>query len=712
MADPFDYEVDPFEVEGVEPSDPVKRSSVSDIFSGADRMTPAMENTPEAFEMGIGSILGDIPIAKKAALTGVLMTTYDDDEFFNILQANASEPMARQWDEKGNAIYAVGGENQQRKFIVNRPGVSPQDLMQMGATGALFTPAGIAKGTGVKAALGVAGKSAATESVAQGAQAASGGDFNPVDVAIAGGSGLIFQSIAGALAKRVPALRSTDDLLQSQESRRVVRDELLKIGFDDVPDKMVDDILKQAADSISPQGVAPLAGEKEFGIALTKGGRLMDDSQIRWEDAARQGVYGERAKRVMLEFDDAVRQQVDDAVQARRVALGGEQASKKAGGEVVRDAVAEAEDAAYSAYTEYLGDIGDAYLDAPSMHKLFNAARKSVIGIEKDRSLPETAKILDLVNGMQKSMVTLQGTGAKLKGTHWKQIEMLRKRIGTGIRSAEKADRAQLIGMQRAFDDYVDTAVVNGLFSGDEAAISQLKQSREIFSRYAAKFRQNPTRYRGGKPLPDPVGKFVEKVVAQNPTGEEVMNALLGAKNLNRQGGARLAERILEILGPDSEGWQSIRQEAFGRLLKTNTLNGKEILSGQKSLTALNEAIRDNESLMRTLFSSEELGTMRRFFAQVQRTRPQVEKSMQNPSGSGIFNANMLRGLANMLGLATGDLTATIGSSGVEMASGLRSATKAASSVRPFQQVISAKPAISASGQALIHERQAVTGRL
>lgn len=188
--------------------------SASDMVTGADRETQAIEGLREvtgAPELGglsefswegfkeLGSNF--TPEAFKAA--GGLLTTSDPKEQMKIIQANYPDASFRP-DEKGNVIVGLpSGE-----YVLNAPGLSTSDLTNFIAQGLAFTPAG--RAATIPAAIG---KSAATQAAIEGAGAATGGEFNPEEVALAGGIGgagkLAEDAIGGAY--RLATGKMSDD---------------------------------------------------------------------------------------------------------------------------------------------------------------------------------------------------------------------------------------------------------------------------------------------------------------------------------------------------------------------------------------------------------------------------------------------------------------------------------------------------------------------
>lgn len=662
-----------------------------DFITGGSRETAATRNLPEiGSEMGYKQLMGEGDAAKVAALSSV---TFDPVEAIGIIEKSAVDPVSVQSDGKGNVIVNVGD----RRGILNKPGFSGIDLLQLVGNAAMFAiPAAKFKG-----ALAVGASEAGIQGLVETGQAMSGGEFDPAEVALAGVSGAAFQKLVNVLADKLPDLM-TKGFRPDDNARRIVREEAIKLGIgDELSDSVVDSMLSQVRGSIDPKNIPALAGEMEFGIPLTKGQRSMSDAQLSFEDSARVGTMGEKPQVVMRNFEEGEQiPAVNRALDAQRSALGGPGTSSRADvGATVRGELSAAEsamdDAVKAAYSPEL--IGDASLDLGGMNALMNATRKAVIGFEFDRTLPETKKTLALLSRTQKA---LNAPGVK-PSTHIRQIEAWRRRLNTAIGAAENnVDKRQLVLMKRGFDDYMDYAVINTLFDGDSNAMSALKNARSLSADYFSKFRARKDRTKSGRAIPDPAGDFMEKVVEANPTDEQIVNMILGVSNLNRVAGVAVVRRMKDALGDDAQALSAIREEAFRRLVKTNNVNNSQVVSGSKSVRAYRDVMEKNASLMRELFTREELGKIGRLFAQIKRTQPDLVRSRENPSGSGVKAVKDLSRWASSL--FDGGLLLNMGSNGVEVASGLRKTSKVIDAVRPFQNVRLPRSGIVGTGTATV----------
>ena len=476
--------------------------------------------------------------------------------------------------------------------------------------------------------------------------------------------------------------------------RAVVRDAAVKLGInaEDVTDNVIEGVLKQANEAVSPEQAFAIQGEREFRIPLLSGQRSLDDAQLSAEDAMRSGARGEGAQRVVRGFEKE--QQIPAINDAR------DRLSNKIGGAVdnqggiVKDAIKTAERQADDAVSEAYDQVGSAALTPDGLSSILRSTRQSIRGVEFDPTLPQTANMLEQVKSMESVVKTFKGKG--LKPVDLNRIEQMRRRWNTAINAADNpSDKRQVVKMKRAFDDALDDAVINSLFVGEAASIEALKNARGLFSEYAKKFRANPVKGRSGRVVDrDEAGQFIEKIIDANPTDEQVINAIFGASGLSKGSGRNMAVRFRDVLGANSEGWSAIRQAAFKRLIKTNTVNGQEVISGQQTLKAINDTMEKNGSLMKEIFSQEEIGEFRRFAAQVKRTQPDLVRSRENPSGTSQALAKTVADFTKRIGQAlafSGEPLFFVGSRGVQTAKGFRNTAQAKNAVKPFE-LIDARP--------------------
>lgn len=657
-----------------------------DFITGSSRKTQATESLPEiGSTMGYKELLGD---GDAALASAALTLTFDPIEAIKIIEQSAVDPVALQSDGKGNIIVSVGD----RRGILNKPGVSGKDILQLVGNAALYAMPAAKFTAPLKVGLAEAGIQTGVE----GLQKLSGGDFNPTEIVVAGVGGAAFQKLGLVLSDKMPNLfgrgfKMTDD------TREIVRKEMLNLNLPDTSDKAVDQVVSRIRASVTPRNVAATAGELEFDIPLTQGQRTGVDSALSFEDSARAGSLGEAPQRIMRGFEtESQLPAIDRAVSARVASMRGPGTSGRGEvGATLRSSIDAAEtsfnDAVQAAYSAE--SIGEASLTPEGFNGLLNATRKAVIGFEFDRTLPQTEKALQSLRQTQR-ILNSPGIQASIP---IRRIEQQRRRFQTLIDGSESnVDRRQLVLMKRAFDDYLDKAVIDGLFSGNENALSNMKEARGLMREYAQKFRANPGKTKTGRRIPDPAGDFMEKVIEANPTDEQVVNMIFGASKFSNNSGAAIVRRIGDVIGKDSVEFNSLREEAFRRVVKMNAVNNSEYVSGTQTLKQFKEVMEKNGTMMRELFTDEEIGVMGRLFAQIKRTQPDLVRSRENPSGSGVKAVK--DGMRLLSGMFDGGLTFNLTGGGIEMTKSISKTSKAAKSVRPFANVVKPRAALTGFG--------------
>ncbi len=162
-------------------------ANVVESITGSERTTPEIEGM-----MGwqrLPELNSISPEMLNVTFGGALAQT---DELAQIIQEQFPDIQSRR-DEKGNYIFRSA---QDGKEYAIKPGVSLGDIPRMAFGLWAFTPAGRAT-TMTRGALGAMG----TEAVIQGGEAATGGEFNPSQVAMAGGGEVLGRSLGAKVSR-------------------------------------------------------------------------------------------------------------------------------------------------------------------------------------------------------------------------------------------------------------------------------------------------------------------------------------------------------------------------------------------------------------------------------------------------------------------------------------------------------------------------------
>lgn len=185
---------------------------------GGDAPQVGPGRTAEETGGGVGSTL---TVGQRAAISAAAMTMTDPEEIAQMLKAVSNDVIGITYAPDG-AIIATNNETGARGLI-NRPGASGMDALQMLGLGALFTPAGRVASWGVKttipavasatmrkqlekaavrrASYQAAGTFGATQTVIEaGHEAVPGGEFDPEDIAFTAVAGKVGEHLAKPLA--------------------------------------------------------------------------------------------------------------------------------------------------------------------------------------------------------------------------------------------------------------------------------------------------------------------------------------------------------------------------------------------------------------------------------------------------------------------------------------------------------------------------------
>jgi hypothetical protein len=203
-------------------------SRIAESITGNERMTEEIKNLPNYRtsmpEFALFRDGGISPQAGAALKAAAATMATNPEETVKIFQAQFPNIKVRQ-DEKGN--YILKSDIDKKEYAM-KPGLEWSDVPRAMATvgTALATPAVAAEGIGAAILTG-----AAQQAVQEGIQKAAGGEFNPEEIATAGGLGGAFTAagkIGGTVIEAVrPLFKSSEDALAAiNKAKNVVPAEL------------------------------------------------------------------------------------------------------------------------------------------------------------------------------------------------------------------------------------------------------------------------------------------------------------------------------------------------------------------------------------------------------------------------------------------------------------------------------------------------------
>lgn len=173
--------------------------SAVEAVTGNKRKTETTESLPDWAGM---PELNSLSLASAKTGFGTLLSS--PKETAQIIKANYPAAQVRQ-DEKGNWVIKSSIDGQEYAI---KPGFQVSDIPRALGALAAFTPAG--RATTIP---GMAAASAGTQAVIEASQAATGGEFNPGDVAVAGVVGAAVPAVVSAVkALKQPAAQALERL--------------------------------------------------------------------------------------------------------------------------------------------------------------------------------------------------------------------------------------------------------------------------------------------------------------------------------------------------------------------------------------------------------------------------------------------------------------------------------------------------------------------
>lgn len=153
-----------------------------------------------------------------------------------------------------------------------------------------------------------------------------------------------------------------------------------------------------------------------------------------------------------------------------------------------------------------------------------SAFRSDFIYKGLDDALEDFDIVPDLTPGAHRVRELLRDEIGKNEPITARSIEVLRKRMRNHWDSAKKADKKAVGRVISAYDEWLDRAVTDGFFDGDQAAIDLVKEARKLRTEKRMKF--------GVDDKYDDPGKIIEDIVYRDADGQEIINYLFGKAQL------------------------------------------------------------------------------------------------------------------------------------------------------------------------------------
>ena len=550
---------------------------------------------------------------------------------FDIGQANSMEnirfggkmmaalTIPRSIQGKGDAIkkvapdakFELGPDGQVRvevgdnAFILNKPGMSGQDVADVGVE-ELFQAPLIMTGIGAGGKLlGTAGRvigAMAGAGTGSAARDIVGGDkIDPVMAAVSAGTAGVFEAIGPLLVRALRNATTQSKYIKNGQLTKQGRAYLQNAGIN--PDSVTDDFVKQfnrvvneAEDTVEAARIAE-AQSLPNPVPLSRGDvtRSVQDQAL--ESAAERGALGESASRQATGFratqQAALKQNVDTIASTVGTPGGVEMARDALIAQ--RDALKASVDAAYQSARQM-----GASINAEGATALRNALRDGLSSFSKAGAKQVFEKVDELKQ--------LVNTGkATPKTFSIKAFEGWRSQMSSLARSSDPVVRGAAGRALKVYDDFMDDIIEQGLMNGDEAALSTFKDARGLRKELAQKFET------------DKITKTLveDDTLAVDP--RQASNLLFTASGLGaKKQTASALKQMKSLLGVASPEWRALKQEAFLRLFESQIKGARMAdesvkFSGTKFASQFDTAMQKAGAAMKELFSEQDMALINQF---------------------------------------------------------------------------------------------------
>lgn len=425
---------------------------------------------------------------------------------------------------------------------------------------------------------------------------------NTVFGGAAGAAGQKLFNVAGkAITRYIGNRRFAPGIRESAVLRERLVNDLRAAGASE------DDIVAavQAADArvaemtANPEATTRAAQAKQLGVDLTPGQAEQSITKQGREFALARGTEGEGASLVAREGFERQQGQLADAADAIRGRFGGQVNERGQGAAIVADRIRDSSKAAKSVVNDAYdaARAADAFSNPASVRGLRDTSRAALIDEGFDiGAMPQVMNRLDELDKLQNFAAMAAQKGRTKAQIPLRELEQWRKRINANIsRNADQPQDVALMRMRESYDNWIADQLDRDLLSGAPEALDLWKNARSMRTRYGQLFESE---------------RAIKDIIRKDPTPEQMKNWLIGASSVGAKAEAgRVAEKVAQIVGRDSPAWRAMQEEVYVDLLSNQPASG---FSAQKFVTAFDRFVTKNPTLVKTLFSKEDLAAIKR----------------------------------------------------------------------------------------------------
>lgn len=591
-----------------------------------------------------------------AARYGAGLVTHDDQAYGDIVTKSLGNRLVRRFrDANDYELIDYKGEgadaDKTYRAYINKPGLDRFDVSRGLMSAIPFVAsaggAGLAtQGAGLAARATAQGAAAAGTSVAQDIAAKPMGSEQGIDSMRAlafGGLGAGGEVAAAAIKPLVDRWRASGMVkngVLTPEGEAAARAQ----GLD--PTKLRGYLAEEFQKTYAMTGDASQAAMRvskgEFDIPSTVGQRTGKKDLLDLEERMRRNLRGEPAQNAMLKFDQQQAQAIDNAALGGIRPTGQPNSAEMYGiaptlapqrplrmgkaemGELVGDSLKAAKDTAKAAERDAWQKPIDMMATKEALDTLPGIIDGRLGAMTVDGQLmPASGHMVDQLKRYISGDLEKISTGAFGTNPRMATVDEMRKRLGQMVGNASTdADRAAAKQIYHGFNDWIEEAAQKSLLAGDAQAAANLRKAIDVTREYRSLF--NPRDTNG---MTAPAARIIKDIMTSESTPERIVTRLFGGNPLKTQAppagtveALQSMKQIFAKYGPNvktnADPWNDVRLAYWTRLVQ----DGKgEMLTPQNLVNNIRGAFANQQSVLRTLYTSEEQAMMRRFAAEVQK---------------------------------------------------------------------------------------------
>ena len=338
-------------------------------------------------------------------------------------------------------------------------------------------------------------------------------------------------------------------------------------------------------------------------IDLTKGQVTQNADDLAFETQAKSGTYGDKAQQIVQGQADTQASQIVKAGEDTQAVLGGVTSP-------TMTSAGEGAERVVGSLTQQRKDLNTA------VDKAYDLARGSNIKVPKE-SVDDLYLNLNrninkdfggtLESTNQNFLTQMQKMSAfkNIKNFNVKYLEGWRQRVSKfAYNTNDKQQSAIAKAMIKQYDEWTDGVIQTAIKNGDDKTLTLWKDARSLRTKLSDEFE---------------VDKIINDLTSGSYSPEQTINKIFGGSKAGFSfNSIQALTKLKKMLTPAE--FKILKEEAFLRLLGNQTDN--TITSAQKFVTAFNQSMKSNKTVMNTIFNADEIAILTKLKNVLKATTP------------------------------------------------------------------------------------------